>query len=115
MNNILPFPGEHKGQGEGGDGSGPEDPMLERRVDALEADMKEVKASLSRMEVTLARIDGTISQMPRATDFAKLSSDVSELKGKVSNLPTWFNLIGVVISTWMAGAGIVLAIIKFSK
>jgi hypothetical protein len=100
---------------DGGKGSGPEDPMLEQRVEALEGDMKDVKSSLSRIEITLARIDATIAQMPKAGDFARLSSEVAEIKGKVSNLPTWINLIGIVISTWMAGAGIVLAVIKLAK
>ena len=77
---------------DGGKGSGPEDPMLEQRVEKLEADVSEIKTSVKSIEVMLA-----------------------EIKGKLSQSPTWLQLIGVVISTWMAGAGIVLAIIKFSK
>jgi hypothetical protein len=77
---------------DGGKGSGPEDPMLEQRVAKLEADVSEIKTSVKSIEVMLA-----------------------EIKGKLSQSPTWLQLIGVVISTWMAGAGIVLAIIKFSK
>ena len=73
-------------------GSGPEDPMLEQRVARLETDVSEIKSSVKSIEITLA-----------------------EIKGKLSQLPTWLQLIGVVISTWMAGAGIVMAIIKFSK
>jgi hypothetical protein len=77
---------------DGGKGSGPEDPMLEQRVARLEADVSEIKSSVKSIEIIL-----------------------SEIKGKMSQSPTWLQLIGVVISTWMAGAGIVLAIIKFSK
>lgn len=76
----------------GGDSSGPEDPMLEQRVERLEADVAEIKASVKSIEVTLA-----------------------EIKGKLSQSPTWLQLLGVVISTWMAGAGMVLAIVKFAK
>lgn len=77
---------------DGGKGSGPEDPMLEQRVAKLEADVSEIKTSVKSIEVMLA-----------------------EIKGKLSQSPTWLQLIAVVISTWMAGAGIVMAVIKFSK
>ncbi|MFM8701627.1 MAG: hypothetical protein ACKOC1_09560 [Hyphomicrobiales bacterium] len=91
MNKVVKlFPGDYNGRGNGG--SGPEDPMLEQRVARLEADVSEIKSSAKSIEVTLA-----------------------EIKGKLSQLPTWLQLVAVVISTWMAGAGIVLALIKFSK
>ena len=85
------------GDDKSGGGSGPEDPMLERRVDILEADMKDVKSSLSRIEVTLASIQATIAQMPKASDFTRLSNEVAEIKGKVSNLPTIWTILGVEI------------------
>ncbi len=66
--------------------------MLEQRVARVEADVSEIKASVKSIEITLA-----------------------EIKGKLSQAPTWLQLIAVVISTWMAGAGIVLAVIKYSK
>ena len=66
--------------------------MLEQRVARVEADVSEIKASVKSIEITLA-----------------------EIKGKLSQAPTWPQLIAVVISTWMAGAGIVLAVIKYSK
>jgi chromosome segregation ATPase len=80
MAEIHEFPPKGRGGG-----SGPEDPMLERRVDTLEADMKDVKSSLSRIEVTLARIDGTVSQMPKASDFARLSSEIAEVDKRLSS------------------------------
>ncbi len=66
--------------------------MLEQRVARVEADVSEIKASVKSIEITLA-----------------------EIKGKLSQAPTWLQLIAVVISTWMAGAGIVLAVIKYFK
>ena len=66
--------------------------MLEQRVARVEADVSEIKASVKSIEITLA-----------------------EIKGKLFQAPTWLQLIAVVISTWMAGAGIVLAVIKYSK
>lgn len=87
--------------------------MLEKRVDTLERDMKDVKASLSRLEIAIAKIDGAITQMPKAMDFASLKSDVAEIKGRLSNTPTTMQLVAMVISTWTAGAAIVFAILRF--
>ena len=87
--------------------------MIEQRVSALEADMKDVKSSLSRLEVSVSKIDGTLSQMPRATDYATLRADIAEVKGRLSNMPTFLQTLTMTISTWVAGAAIVFAIIKF--
>ncbi len=92
MSNIHQLRQYTGGSQKGDGGSGPEDPMLEQRVARLEADVSEIKTSVKSIEVTLA-----------------------EIKGKLSQAPSWLQLIGVVISTWMAGAGIVLAIIKYAK
>ena len=106
MNNVVGI-SDRKPFTTGG-GSGPEDPMLERRVDTLEADMKEVKSSLSRIEVTLARMDGTLSQLPKASDFTRLSTEIAEVKGKVSNLPTTWTILSVVFTTWGIGSGVLI-------
>jgi hypothetical protein len=87
--------------------------MLENRVSALEADMKDVKSSLSRLEVSISKIDGTLGQMPKATDFANLRADIAEVKGRLSNTPTFLQTLTMTISTWVAGAAIVFAVFKF--
>ena len=112
--NIIQFPGEG-GKSTDGGGSGPEDPILEKRVDAIEVDLKNVKEILQRLEVGFARIESTLAQLPKATDYASLKADVAEIKGKVSNSPTTWTLLGIVFSTWAIGSGIVFAIARMAK
>lgn len=66
------------GSGGGGDDG------VERRIEGLEADVAEIKTSL-------LRIESKIDQLPQAPDFF-------ELKGRVSQLPTVWQLFGVVIA-----------------
>ena len=89
--------------------------MLEKRVDAIEVDLKNVKEILQRLEVGFARIESTLAQLPTATDYASLKADVAEIKGKVSNSPTTWTLLGIVFSTWAIGSGIVFAIARMAK
>lgn len=74
--------------GGGGTSGGMED--LTRRVGALEADMKEVKSDLKRLLETVARIDGRVSQMPTA-----------------------FQLLGMVVGIVFAVMGATFAMIRF--
>lgn len=113
MNNILPFPGEHKGQGEGSDGSGPEDPMLERRVEILEADMKEVKASLSRLETGFARIEERLSHVATVSDIATVRESVARLDGKLTQIPTTWQIIGILAGLLFGVASLVYATNNF--
>lgn len=85
--------------------------MLEQRVAALEADMKEVKASLKSIEVTVAEIKGLL----KATDLAALVKDVAEVKGKVSMVPTSLQLFTAVIATWAAGATLVFLFVRYMQ
>ena len=108
---LLPFP-KKKFTSEGGGDSGPEDPMLDQRVQALEADVKDVKQSLNRLEVAIARVEGVLTQMPKQSDLAVLRSEIGEIRGRISNMPTWWMLIVAIITTWSAGAAIVFALIR---
>ena len=112
MGNILPFTSTVGAGTVGAGGSGPEDPMLDQRVQALEADVKDVKQSLSRLEVAIARIEGVLTQMPKQSDLAVLRSEIGEIRGRISNMPTWWMLIVAIITTWSAGAAIVFALIR---
>ena len=76
---------------QGGDGGGPEDPMVGMRVARLEDDMKEVRKDLASIKETLARIDGRVSSFPSA-----------------------FQLYVAILVTWGAGAGIAFTLIKFA-
>lgn len=83
-----------------GDGGGDDGGMLERRVAALEADMREVRGSLGRIEKVLERLDERMR---------KLELEVAEVKGRVSQLPnTWQMLLG-----GLTMIGFVFALVRF--
>ena len=70
--------------------------MLEQRVARLEDDMKDVKASLRSIDSKLSGIE----------------ISMAEVKGKLSQVPTWVQLIGLTLATWAAGAAIVATLIR---
>jgi hypothetical protein len=73
--------------------------MLEPRVARLEDNMKEVKVSLRSIEAKLTSI----------------AESVAEIKGKVSQSPTWLQLLVALIATWGAGAAIVAVVVRFAS
>ncbi len=88
--------------------------MLEKRVEAVEADVKSIKETLQRMEVSFARVEATVAQLPKAADLASLKADIFEVKGKLSSFPTSWMLFGALIATWGAGAAIVFTVVRFA-
>jgi hypothetical protein len=95
MADVVEFPGERRPPP---GGSGPEDPMIEARVARLEDDIKDVKASLKSIE----------------TKLTSIAESVAEIKGKVSQSPTWLQLLVALIATWGAGAAIVAVVVRFA-
>ena len=67
-----------QGSGGGGDDGG------KHRIEQLEADVTEIKTILLRLE-------SKIDQLPKSSDFF-------ELKGRVSHLPTVWQLLGLIIA-----------------
>ena len=78
------------------------DPSLEARVTGLETKVDRVEAILVRLE---PKITETLLTSAKAVDLA-------EVKGRISSLPTWWMLMVTVLSTWLAGAGIVFTLVK---
>jgi chromosome segregation ATPase len=71
---------------------------LDRRVERLEEDMTDVKASLRSIE---GKVDSLVE-------------GVAEIRGRVSQSPTWLQLLLALIATWGAGAAIVATAIRFT-
>jgi hypothetical protein len=82
-----------------GDGSGPEDPMLDQRVSAVEGDLRDIKSTLKAIEARMASID----------------ISVAEMRGKLSQAPSWVQLVGLTLATWAAGAAIVATLLRIVK
>jgi hypothetical protein len=92
----------------GGNGDGPEGPMLDQRVTRLETDVSEIKISMRSVQDSLIRIETELKALPK-------SAEIGEIKGRIAMLPTTLQLVTLVISTWAAGAGIALALMRFGK
>ena len=85
-------------------GGGSDDGGMQRRVAALEGDMREIKATLGRVETFLRGLDDR---------FRRIEADVAELKGKVSQLPTAWTLLTGGIGLIPATFGFAFALVRF--
>ena len=87
--------------------------MLERRVDTLEADMKEMKASLSRLETGFARMEERLSHVATVSDIAAVRESVARLDGKLTLIPTTWQIIGILAALLFGVASLVYATNNF--
>ena len=71
--------------------------MLEQRVARLEESLREVRSDLKRILELLA----------------KTREDGAEMRGALSRIPTMPQFWAMIVSTWIAGAGIVLLAFRF--
>lgn len=76
----------------GGGGSGG-DADMSARVERLEADVKEIKADVKGM----------------AKDQQALRADIAEIKGRLSQMPTTFQMV-----TWLVGVAMGLVALVFT-
>ena len=95
MGKVLPF-GISSGSMASGSGSGPEDPMLEPRVERLERILASLEpkineilltgakqADLQKLELKVAEIAATGAKQ---ADLHKLQLDVAEMKGRITGV-----------------------------
>ncbi len=82
---------------------------VEDRMRGLEAKVDRVDATLQRLEAKLTDLTFTSA---KAIDLQKMQVDLAEVKGRISSLPTWWMLMVTVLSTWLAGAGIVFTLAR---
>jgi uncharacterized coiled-coil protein SlyX len=96
---------------------------LEVRVATLEAQMEEVLNILRRLEPKIDQLAREVAAMSR--DIAKIDGltkeltmqgkDIAKIEGRVSNLPTWWMMLVAMITTYAAGAGILVAAFRFIR
>jgi hypothetical protein len=70
----------------------------------LEEDMTDVKASLRSIET---KVDKLIEGV------AEIRGKISGIEGRLSQAPTWIQLLVALIATWGAGAAIITAAVRF--
>jgi hypothetical protein len=96
----------------GGGGSGPEDPMLEGPVAALEARLGQIEAKVDRIDGALQRLEPAIRDI--GSKFAELNAKVAGVEGHLRAMPTFIQLAVALISPWAARTAIVFALLKVS-
>ena len=86
------------------------------KLPSIETQIAELKSqiAMTAKATDLAEIKGQLSQMPKANDWASLRAEIAEIKGKVSAIPTTWQLVPLLLTTWTAGAAIVFALLRVS-
>ncbi|MBT9288812.1 hypothetical protein [Prosthecodimorpha staleyi] len=122
MSNVtrLPFErGPDEGNG-GGSSGGPQDPMLEKRIENLEVEVREIRNTTSRLEILLTEIRANLANVATRddiqnirTDTAKSREDLARIQGRLENMPSVWQMITVILGSQIALAGLLFTAIKF--
>ena len=113
MDNLVPFPGE-RGRSGGPTSGGPDDPMLDYRVQRLEDDLRDVKASLRAIEATLAEmssrlagIDGRLTGLEGR--LAGIDARISSVEARFQYIPTTWQVITIMATLLIGLSGVIFA------
>ncbi len=114
--------------------------MLEKRVENLEQDVRDIRATMQRFEILLVEIRASLLncatkdeinglrsetaaiQATMATrsdledlrkDTIKLREDTAEIKGQLKNIPSTWQMITFMTASQIAFAGILFTALKF--
>ena len=99
----------------GGPG-GPDDPTgLARRVNAIEADLATIKNDVSAIKVGQRSIEDTLLEIKTELKLLPKAGEIGEIKGKLSLMPTTWQLVGLLLTTWAAGMYIAIALMRLGK
>lgn len=95
--------------------------MLDQRVAALEADMREVKGSLGRIEQKLDKMDARFDKLDAKWDarferfddrLRKLEVELSEVKGRVMHLPSTWAMVTTSFGAVFATSGFLFGLVR---
>jgi septal ring factor EnvC (AmiA/AmiB activator) len=103
LNNVIPLRKK-------GSGGGPEDPVLEQRVAAVEVRLDKLEVKIDRIDQALQRLEPAIRDV--GLKFAELNARVAGVEGQLRAMPTFLQLVVALITTWSAGTAIVFALLK---
>ena len=99
-------------------GGGPEDPMLELRVAALETAVAQIESKVDRISDALRRIEDALKALADASralvqQNADLAAKVAHIDGRVSNIPTTWQTIAILSSLLIGISAIVFTASRF--
>ena len=81
--------------------------LIEQRVDRVEDDIREIKQDIREMRSDIKAIREDLAEM-----HLDLLAEIREIKGALSRIPTTMQLISMTLTTWAAGAGIVIVLLR---
>ncbi|TPQ45342.1 hypothetical protein C2U72_26865 [Prosthecomicrobium hirschii] len=87
--------------------------MLEKRVERLENDLREVRTTVSRLETLLIEIRANFANVASRDDASKSREDMARIQGRLENMPSVWQMITVVLGSQIALAGLLFTAIKF--
>jgi hypothetical protein len=82
--------------------------MLDQRITKVEGNIAEIKLSLRSIEDTLLEVKTELKSLPKA-------GEIGEINGRLSLLPTTWQLVVILLTTWAAGMYFAIAIAKLGK
>ena len=93
--------------------------MLEQRVAALEADMREVKGTLARIEAKLEKMDARFDKMEARFEkfderVRKIEIDVARADARLALMPSTYTVVMTMVALAFGILGGVLAIFRFA-
>jgi hypothetical protein len=98
-----------------GSGDGPEGPMLEQRVTTIESDIATIKVDIATIKTGQRSIEDTLLEIKTELKLLPKAGEIGEIKGKLSLLPTTWQLVVILLTTWAAGMYFAIAIAKLGK
>jgi hypothetical protein len=85
---------------------------MDARIDALESESRDTRATLARIDLTLVRIE---ERMATKADLSALAERVAGIEGRISQMPTTWNLVIIVLSVVFTVMGGTLGLFRLLR
>jgi hypothetical protein len=99
----------------GGHGDGPEGPMLEQRVLKVETDIATIRSDIATMKIGQRSIEDSLLEIKTELRLLPKAGEIGEIKGKLTLMPTTWQLVALLLTTWAAGMYIAIALMRLGK
>jgi hypothetical protein len=96
-------------------GDGPEGPMLEQRVTKIESDIATINSDIAIMKTGQRSIEDTLLEIKTELKLLPKAGEIGEVKGRLSLMPTTWQLVGILFTTCAAGMYFAIAVAKLGR